>query len=655
MRFILSILCVLLLSAAAWSQQLSLDFYPDYSNIQKIVVYHDAIWLKTNGGFLASDMKGAMVKKYNRRDDGVSGKDDLWEGYDGEPFIKKQYEEKLLRWDKKSKQWRTFYHADDTKEKLHCAHRQIWRVNEDSLYLWKAEKWWGYAKSNLPKSKYLGVSFLEQTEKGMIYFKPSWVNDDLNKQIFYGDGETWSSINMPEEGNSAFLFLFRDTLYDSKLNTQWNGAAWVATNKWEPMPDYWFLEPLKAPKGDFILIRSGYNGVVSFDNRKNKLDTIRIEQQFENKRISETKYIDKAGNIWFVDTKQGIYKAENGKVQRIALSVASTTTTILSPNLFFDKKGRVWLANYGGLCYQENNKWIEVSFETILGRKPNTDYESFYMQDMKESAGGNLYVATYDNLFVRNSDGHWESLFNGQYYIALHPQGHIFAVGKRGRYYEIFDNGDIIESSLSVLQNIEYSPLYIIPIGLGEFWVMSKAPKQIYAFKDKKATVLPMESFSEDFSDIFFQALRTKDGSIFLKTGFSDQLFYKLPEASNWEIFTTYSRIDNNGYTDSAGDFWLKHEERIYKYEAGTWRSNRKWTAAKGERINVFLVDSALRLWIFSDKGSLEIIDTKTNNLIYTELLPDAFDFKSVQQSPNGDIWLMGNSGAAGVFRMRLK
>jgi ligand-binding sensor domain-containing protein len=107
---------------------------------------------------------------------------------------------------------------------------------------------------------------------------------------------------------------------------------------------------------------------------------------------------DKAGNLWFGTTQNGLYKYDGKSFTQFLVANGLNSNNIWS--LFEDKEGKIWIGTEEGLCLYDGKTFapIPVPLPKNLPRNKHRDTHEVFsiMQDKT----GKLWFATIDGVYI---------------------------------------------------------------------------------------------------------------------------------------------------------------------------------------------------------------------------------------------------------------
>ena len=106
---------------------------------------------------------------------------------------------------------------------------------------------------------------------------------------------------------------------------------------------------------------------------------------------------DKAGNLWFGTTANGLYKYDGKSFSRFLVTDGLNSNNIYS--LLEDKDGKIWIGTYAGLCIYDGKTFAEIKIPLPKNLPPNENpnyLNSHWVFSIIQAKSGKLWFATID-------------------------------------------------------------------------------------------------------------------------------------------------------------------------------------------------------------------------------------------------------------------
>lgn len=118
---------------------------------------------------------------------------------------------------------------------------------------------------------------------------------------------------------------------------------------------------------------------------------------------------DKAGNLWFGTTDNGLYKYDGKSFTQFLEADGLTSNNITS--LLEDNDGKIWIGTQLGLCFYDPSISVTTGGKTFTAiqipvrkdlppNKNHQDRNSHYVFSMMQAKSGKLWFATIDGVYI---------------------------------------------------------------------------------------------------------------------------------------------------------------------------------------------------------------------------------------------------------------
>ena len=121
---------------------------------------------------------------------------------------------------------------------------------------------------------------------------------------------------------------------------------------------------------------------------------------------------DKAGNLWFGTTENGLYKYDGKIFSRYLVGDGLSSNNVTS--LLEDATGKIWIGTYAGLCVYDGKTFTENRIPVPQNLPPNNNpgyVDSHWVYSIVQAKSGKLWFATIDGIYI--SDGQSFTPFTG--------------------------------------------------------------------------------------------------------------------------------------------------------------------------------------------------------------------------------------------------
>ena len=141
---------------------------------------------------------------------------------------------------------------------------------------------------------------------------------------------------------------------------------------------------------------------------KKGLPKEKIEQPKLIKTIGNPRYgnvqcglQDKAGNLWFGTTQNGLYKYDGKSFTQFLVADGLNSNNIFS--LLEDKEGKIWIGTEAGLCLYDGKTFakIQIPLPKDLPPNKNPNYtNTHWVFKIIQDNSGKLWFATIDGVYI---------------------------------------------------------------------------------------------------------------------------------------------------------------------------------------------------------------------------------------------------------------
>ncbi len=290
---------------------------------------------------------------------------------------------------------------------------------------------------------------------------------------------------------------------------------------------------------------------------------------------------DKAGNLWFGTTDNGLYKFDGKSFSQFTVNDGLNSNEVSC--LLEDRDGRIWVGTKDGPCLYDGQKFekIQISLPKNLPPNNNPYYQNHWVYSMLQAKNGELWFVTIDGVYIY--DG---KLFT-HFPMNEAPNGYLTSNDKVERILE--DNtGNIWLGGRTNEGVFRYDGNSITNFKLTEIFQKGPKPKAINwawpQLQDKNGNIwFSSWGGAHCYDGISFTSFTTKDG---------------LP--------SEVTRI----IEDKKGNLWFGASDGLRRYDGKTF------TYFSEGLINPWiweiLVDKTGNLWVGTRQTGLYLFDGNT-------------------------------------------
>ena len=294
---------------------------------------------------------------------------------------------------------------------------------------------------------------------------------------------------------------------------------------------------------------------------------------------------DKAGNLWFGTTLNGLYKYDGKSFTQFLVADGLDSNNIFS--ILEDKDGKIWIGTHSGLYLYDGKTFaaIEIPLPKNLPPNKNEYYRnSHWVFSIMQAKSGKLWVATIDGVYIYDGKsftpfiideaaGGFASSNNNAEYILEDKTGNIWFGGRGVEGVYRYDGKSVINIKLKELfQNGPKPKAHNwawpqVQDKNGNIWFSNWGG--VYRYDGKSFT-----SFTEKdglSGDMVARIIEDKKGNLwFGGAGLSRY------DGKSFTRFTTKDGLANLGVwsilEDTSGNLWVgTRENGLYLYDGKTF------------------------------------------------------------------------------------
>lgn len=147
-----------------------------------------------------------------------------------------------------------------------------------------------------------------------------------------------------------------------------------------------------------VLLGTACNGQVKKDLPKEKEDSKIIKNTGNG--IVQRFLQDKAGNLWFGTTDNGLYKYDGKSFHQFTVNDGLDCNKIYC--ILEGKDAKIWVGTATGLCLYDGKTFskIQIPLPKDLPPNKNPNYQNHWVYSMLQAKNGNLWFATIDGVYI---------------------------------------------------------------------------------------------------------------------------------------------------------------------------------------------------------------------------------------------------------------
>jgi ligand-binding sensor domain-containing protein len=284
---------------------------------------------------------------------------------------------------------------------------------------------------------------------------------------------------------------------------------------------------------------------------------------------------DKAGNLWFGTTGDGIYKYDGKAFVQFTTANGLNGNTVWS--ILEDKEGKIWIGTEAGVCLYDGKTFTAIHIPLSWNLPPNTKRNTHDVFDIMQDKSGKLWFATIDGVY--NYDG------------------------KSFSSFKVKEHGPGFMSSNPNVENL-------LEDKAGNFWFGGRDNEGVYRYDGKSITNLEVKE--PEFFNWARPVLVDKKGNVW---------FINWSGAYRYDGKSTKKFSNNNGLNidavtciieDKSGNLWLGGKSGLCRYDGTNFTCYSKKDGLINNDVWSILEDRTGNLWIGTRNTSLYRYDGKS-------------------------------------------
>lgn len=110
---------------------------------------------------------------------------------------------------------------------------------------------------------------------------------------------------------------------------------------------------------------------------------------------------DKAGNLWFGTTENGLYKYDGKSFSQFLVADGLNSNHVYS--ILEDRDGKIWIGTQAGLCLYDGKTFAKIQIPLPKNLSPNKNphyRNSHWVYSIMQAKSGKLWFVTIDGVYV---------------------------------------------------------------------------------------------------------------------------------------------------------------------------------------------------------------------------------------------------------------
>jgi ligand-binding sensor domain-containing protein len=280
---------------------------------------------------------------------------------------------------------------------------------------------------------------------------------------------------------------------------------------------------------------------------------------------------DKAGNLWFGTTGDGVYKYDGKSFTQFNTSNGLNHNMV--NHILEDKDGKIWIGTEAGLCLYDGKTVTEIQIPLPKNMPPNKFHNTHDVFSIMQDKSGKLWLATIDGVYI----------YDGKSFTSF-----------------------IVNEGVGGYKNSNNNVEYILEDKAGNIWFGGRVNKGVFRYDGKSLTNLKPNG-----DNWAWPVLQDKNGNIWF---------------SNWsgvyrydgKSFTSFTKKDGLSgdmvariIEDKKGNLWFGGAG-LSRYDG---KSFTRFTTKDGllnESVWTILEDKTGDIWVGTRETILHRFDGKT-------------------------------------------
>ncbi|RTQ46784.1 hypothetical protein EJV47_20635 [Hymenobacter gummosus] len=289
---------------------------------------------------------------------------------------------------------------------------------------------------------------------------------------------------------------------------------------------------------------------------------------------------DKAGNVWFGTTQNGLYKYDGKSFNRFLVNDGLNSNNIFA--LLEDKDGKIWIGTEAGLCLYDGKTFTEIKIPLPKNLPPNNNpcHQSHAVGGIIQAKSGKLWFVTADGVYTYD-----------------------------GKLFTLFPINEAINGFLTPNDKVER----IFEDKAGNIWFGGRTNEGVYRYDGKAITILkPVDLFQDGPTpkahNWGWPQLQDRNGNIWF---------------SNWggayqydgKSFISFSKEDGMPgevtriIEDRKGNIWFGGADGLSRYDGRTFTRFTRKDGLDNPWVWSILEDKNGNIWVGTRETDLYLYD----------------------------------------------
>ena len=280
---------------------------------------------------------------------------------------------------------------------------------------------------------------------------------------------------------------------------------------------------------------------------------------------------DKAGNLWFGTTGDGIYKYDGKLFTQFTVANGLNNNSV--NHMLEDKDGKIWIGTGAGLVLYDGKTFVGIQIALPKNMPPNKYHNTHDVFSIMQDKNGKLWFATIDGVYIYDGKsftsfivnegvGGFKSSNNNVEYILEDKAGNIWFGGRVNKGVFRYDG----KSLTNLKPDGDNWAWPVLQDKNGNIWFSNWSGAYRYDGKTFR-TFTKNDGLADN---VVTRIIEDKKGNLWFGGGLSRY------DGKSFTRFTTKDGINNSGIwtilEDKTGKFWVgTNETGLYRYDGKTF------------------------------------------------------------------------------------
>ncbi|NII29161.1 hypothetical protein HB364_29045 [Pseudoflavitalea sp. X16] len=331
-----------------------------------------------------------------------------------------------------------------------------------------------------------------------------------------------------------------------------------------------------------LIVGTACNGQVKNDSPKEKVEHPKLIKTIGNPGYGNVQcgLQDKAGNLWFGTTENGLYKYDGKSFRQFLVADGLISNNIFS--ILEDKEGKIWIGTYSGLCLYDGKTFATIQIPLRKKLPPNQFRKTQHVFSIMQAKSGKLWFATIDDVYIYDGKSFTpfiitDTLGGWRYveHILEDKAGNMWFGGRGVKGVYRYDGKSVININLKELSTFRFDS-----VRTGHNWAWPQLQDKngniwfsnwggVYRYDGKSFTSFTKKDGLS--GDMVARIIEDKKGNLwFGGAGLSRY------DGKSFTRFTTKDGLLNNSIwsilEDKTGNLWVgTRETGLYLYDGKTF------------------------------------------------------------------------------------